>query len=142
MMTPNQIRLVQQSFEKVVPIKEQAAAMFYERLFAIDPPTRALFRGDMRSQGAKLMAAIAMVVRSLDRIETVLDDVRALAKRHIGYNVRDEHYATVGSALLWTLKKGLGADFTDEVRDAWAAAYGLLSAAMIAAAAEARSRAA
>ena len=135
-MTPRQIALVRESFAKVVPIKEQAAALFYERLFAIDPSTRPLFRGDMKSQGAKLMAAIAAVVKSLDRIDTMLDDLRTLARRHDGYGVRPEHYASVGAALLWTLEQGLGFGFTPEVRDAWAAAYGLLSSAMIAATSE------
>jgi nitric oxide dioxygenase len=85
----------------------------------------------MKSQGAKLMAAIAAVVKSLDRIETMLDDLRALARRHDRYGVQEAHYASVGAALLWTLEQGLGFDFTPEVRDAWATAYGLLSSAMI-----------
>jgi nitric oxide dioxygenase len=135
-MTPEQIALVRESFAKVVPIKEQAAALFYDRLFVIDPSTRPLFRGDMKSQGAKLMAAIGAVVKSLDRIETMLEDLRALARRHDRYGVREEHYASVGAALLWTLEQGLGSDFTPEVRDAWATAYGLLSGAMIAATSE------
>src|SRR5262249_2629232 len=106
-MTPQQVALVRQSFAKVVPIREQAAALFYDRLFAIDESTRPLFRGDMKSQGAKLMAAIGAVVKSLDRIETMLDDLRALARRHDGYGVREEHYASVGAALLGTLEQGL-----------------------------------
>ena len=135
-MTPEQITLVRESFAKVVPIGEQAAALFYDRLFAIDPSTRPLFRGDMKSQGAKLMAAIEAVVKSLDRIETMLDDLRALARRHDSYGVREEHYAAVGAALLWTLQQGLGLDFTPDVREAWETAYGLLSGAMIAASSE------
>jgi nitric oxide dioxygenase len=129
-MTPQQIALVQQSFAKVVPIREQAAALFYDRLFAIDPSTRRLFRGDMKTQGAKLMAAIAVVVKSLDRIDTMLDDLRVLARRHDRYGVEESHYASVGTALLWTLEQGLGADFTPGLR-AWAAAYRLLSETMI-----------
>ena len=132
-MTPQQVALVRQSFAQVVPIREQAAALFYDRLFVIDESTRPLFRGDMKSQGAKLMAAIGAIVKSLDRIETMLDDLRALARRHDRYGVREEHYASVGAVLLWTLEQGLGADFTPEVREAWATAYGLLSGAMIAA---------
>jgi nitric oxide dioxygenase len=87
----------------------------------------------MKSQGAKLMAAIGAVVKSLDCIETILGDLRALARRHDRYGVREEHYASVGAALLWTLEQRLGLDFTSDVREAWAAAYGLLSSAMIAA---------
>jgi len=135
-MTPDQIALVRQSFAKVLPIRDAAAALFYDRLFTLDPSTRPMFRGDLKSQGAKLMAAIGAVVRSLDRIDTMLPTIRDLARRHVGYGVRNEHYATVGSALLWTLEQGLGADFTPEVRDAWATAYGLLSTAMIEAASD------
>ena len=135
-MTPDQIALVRQSFAKVLPIRDAAAALFYDRLFALDPNTRPMFRGDLKSQGAKLMAAIGSVVRSLDHLDTMLPTIRDLARRHVGYGVRNEHYATVGSALLWTLEQGLGADFTPEVRDAWATAYGMLSAAMIEAASD------
>lgn len=129
-MTPRQILLVQQSFTKVAAIRETAAALFYDRLFAIDPSTRALFRGDLAAQGAKLMAALATVVQSLDRLDLVLDDIRSLARRHVGYGVRDAHYASVGAALLWTLEQGLGDDFTPDVREAWACAYDALSSTM------------
>jgi hemoglobin-like flavoprotein len=135
-MTPRQVALVQESFAKIIPIRAQAAALFYNRLFAIDPSTRPLFRGDMKSQGAKLMAVIGAVVKSLDRIDTILDDLRTLARRHHRYGVREEHYASVGAALLWTLEQGLGFDFTPDVREAWATAYDLLSGAMIAVSSE------
>jgi hemoglobin-like flavoprotein len=135
-MSPDQIALVRQSFSRVVPIKETAAALFYERLFTIDPSTRPLFRGDITAQGIKLMAAIAMVVRSLDHIEPMLEQIRSLARRHAHYGVRDTHYSSVGAALLWTLEQGLGDDFTDEVREAWAAAYHMLSSTMMEAASQ------
>ena len=133
-MTPQQIGLVQQSFAQVVTIREQAAALFYQRLFTVDPSTRAMFRGDLRAQGAKLMAAIATVVRSLTKLDTILDDIRALARRHVHYGVAEHHYASVGAALLWSLEQGLGSAFTPEVKKAWAAAYEILSGAMIEAA--------
>jgi hemoglobin-like flavoprotein len=136
-MTPRQTELVRRSFAKVVPIRAEAAALFYGRLFALDPGTRPLFRGDIAAQGVKLMAALATVVHALDRFDTVLDDVRALARRHVRYGVDERHYATVGAALLWTLEQGLGPDeFTPAVRDAWSTAYALLSGAMIEAARE------
>ncbi|HEY0522589.1 MAG TPA: globin family protein [Stellaceae bacterium] len=131
-MTPRQIELVRRSFAAVLPIRTEAASLFYDRLFATAPSVRPLFSGDMKVQGAKLMAAIAMVVDALDRLETVIEDVRELARRHVRYGVVESHYAVVGAALLWTLEQGLGKDaFTDEVKDAWAAAYAALSGAMI-----------
>jgi nitric oxide dioxygenase len=133
-MTPQQVTAVQASFAKVTPIAETAAALFYGRLFETAPETKALFKGDMAAQGKKLMGAIALVVNGLGRIETVAPTVRELAKRHVAYGVKPEHYATVGAALLWTLEKGLADDFTPEVRAAWTDAYGALSGMMIAAA--------
>ena len=136
-MTPDQATLVQDSFRLVVPIKDQAAALFYGRLFELDPGTRPLFAGtDMAEQGAKLMATLGFVVAGLKRPAEVVPAAQALAKRHIGYGVVEAHYATVGAALLWTLGQGLGEAFTPEVEAAWTAAYTLLAGVMIAAAAE------
>jgi hypothetical protein len=36
-MTPEQVALVQESFAKVAPIADQAAIMFYDRLFELAP---------------------------------------------------------------------------------------------------------
>lgn len=135
-MTPQQIQLVRDSFKLVLPIREQAAELFYGRLFAIAPETRSLFKGDIRTQGMKLMAALTMVVNSLDRLETVLDAVQTMARRHVHYGVTEAQYGTVGEALLWTLHQGLGDAFTAEVEEAWATAYGALAGVMIAAARE------
>jgi hemoglobin-like flavoprotein len=90
----------------------------------------------MDKQGMKLMTALAFVVHGLDRAETILPAVRELATRHVGYGVKDEHYATVGEALIETLATGLGADFTPAVREAWEAAFRSLASVMIEAAHE------
>jgi len=136
-MTPDQIRLVQESFRSVVPIRDAAAKIFYDRLFVLDPALRSLFsRSDMSKQGNKLMASLGFVVGGLHKAETILPDVRALARCHVGYGVRDSHYATVGKALIETLEAGLGDAFTPDVHDAWIAAYGLLASVMQQAAAE------
>lgn len=137
-MTPSQIDLVQQSFSKVAPIADTAAALFYGRLFEIAPEVKPLFRGDMAAQGKKLMATLAVVVGGLKDLPAILPAAEALARRHVDYGVTDAHYAPVGAALLWTLEQGLGDAFTPDVKDAWAEAYGLLSAVMIRAADEAR----
>jgi nitric oxide dioxygenase len=134
-MTPKQIILVQTSFEQVLPIAEQAAVLFYGRLFEMDPSLRPLFRGDMAEQGRKLMTTLKVVVNGLTRLEALVPAVEALGRRHAGYGIKDEHYNTVAAALLWTLEQGLGEAFTAEVRTAWVAAYTILSEVMIAAAA-------
>jgi len=133
-MTPQQVTVIQASFAKVAPIADTAASLFYGRLFETAPETKALFKGDMTVQGKKLMGAIALVVNGLGRIEAIAPTVHDLARRHVAYGVKPEHYATVGAALLWTLEKGLADDFTPEVRAAWTDAYGALSGMMIAAA--------
>lgn len=130
-MNPESIRLVQASFAQVAPIAEQAASLFYARLFELAPELRPLFRGDMAEQGRKLMAMLATVVGGLSRLDTLVPAARALAQRHVAYGAQPEHYAVVGTALLDTLAKGLGDDFTPEVRAAWIEAYGLLSGAML-----------
>ena len=136
-MNREQTRLVQESFEKVVPIADAAAALFYGRLFDLDPKLESLFKGDMVEQGRKLMQMIGVAVKSLDRLQQVLPAVCALGARHAGYGVREKDYDTVGRALIWTLKKGLGDDFTPEVEAAWAEVYAALAGVMKAAQAEA-----
>lgn len=133
-MTPQQISLVEESFRAVFPIREAAAAIFYRRLFALDPDLRRLFaQTDMNDQGRKLMASLAFVVGGLKNVETIVPAVEALARRHVGYGVTGGHYKTVGTALVETLDEGLGDAFTPHVRQAWIAAYALLSGAMLAA---------
>ncbi len=133
-MTPEQIVLVQESFKKIVPIKDIAAGMFYDRLFTLDPSLRSLFKGDMKEQGRKLMAMFATAVGGLTQLESIVPAVEALGQRHGKYGVQPSPYGTVAEALPWTLEQGLGEAFTDDVKEAWVATYGILSSTMIAAA--------
>ncbi|SMB78319.1 globin family protein [Deinococcus hopiensis] len=133
-LTPEDVRLVQTTFQQVRPHAEAAAGLFYDRLFALDPSLRPMFRGDMRTQGRHLMAALAFVTEGLSRPETILPAVRDLGRRHAGYGVQDGHYATVGGALLDTLAAFFGDAFTPEVREAWIRAYALLADEMMEAA--------
>ena len=114
----------------VAPISEQAAVLFYGRLFELDPNLRALFKSNLKDQGKKLMHMLGMVVHGLANLESLLPAVKNLGARHVDYGVEDSHYDTVGAALLWTLEQGLGKGFTPEVKDAWATAYGALAATM------------
>lgn len=135
-MTPQQKQRVQESWAHVVPIAEQAATLFYDRLFEVDPTIRKLFdRVSMSVQRAKLTAFLDGAVSSLDRLDDVLPKVEALGRRHAGYGVLDSHYDSVGAALLWTLKQGLGDAWDAETEEAWTAAYTVLSSTMRGAAA-------
>ena len=131
-----QIELVQSSFARVEPIADTAAALFYTRLFELDPSLRLMFKGNMAEQGKKLMTTLKVVVVGLTRLESLVPAVQALGRRHAGYRVADEHYDTVAEALLWTLQQGLGEYFTPDVAAAWSTAYGILADVMKAAAAE------
>src|SRR5262252_5128839 len=130
-MNPSQVKLVQESFAKVAPISEQAAVIFYDRLFEVAPAVKAMFPADMTEQRKKLMATLGAVVNGLSNIESILPAASALATRHVAYGAKADHYPLVGGALLWTLEKGLGEAWTPEVAAAWTAAYGTLSSYMI-----------
>ena len=129
-MTPQQVELVQTSFKKVVPIAATAADLFYNRLFEIAPETRAMFPKDLTEQKGKLMSMLGTAVTNLHKLDTILPAVKDLGQRHKGYGVTAAHYAPVGAALLWTLEKGLGRDFTPEVKAAWTETYTALAGVM------------
>jgi hemoglobin-like flavoprotein len=122
-MTPEQVKLVQDSFAKVVPIAGTAADLFYHRLFAIAPEVRSLFPNDLTEQKKKLMQMLATAVTNLHQVEKILPAVEDLGRRHVAYGVTDKHYEPVGAALLWTLEQGLGTDFTPPVKAAWTETY-------------------
>jgi hemoglobin-like flavoprotein len=130
-MNSTQVKLVQESFSKVVPISEAAAVIFYDRLFEVAPSVKAMFPDDMTQQRKKLMMMLAAVVNGLGNLQSILPAASALAKRHVNYGAKPEHYPVVGGALLWTLEKGLGEAWTSDVADAWTTAYGTLSGYMI-----------
>ena len=131
MLTDQQIQLVTDSWQKVVPISETAADLFYTRLFELDPSLQSLFSGDMKIQGERLMNMINIAVNALNRLEDVVPAIQAMGRRHKDYRVEPAHYDTVAQALLWTLGQGLGPAFTPEVKDAWTQVYGILANTMI-----------
>jgi len=136
-MTPEQVGLIKESWSKVLPISDKAAELFYGKLFELDPDIKTLFKGDMEEQGKKLMKMINTAVNGVDRLDEIAPAIQQLGARHIAYGVKDEHYDTVGAALLWTLGAGLGDDYTEDTKEAWATVYGVLADTMKAAAAEA-----
>ena len=135
-MTPQQIELVKKTWVMVVPISEQAAELFYGRLFELEPSYKAMFKNDMTEQGKKLMKTINLAVTALDDVEPLIPTLKQMGANHVTYGVKDRDYNVVGAALLWTLEQGLGDAFTDEVRNAWGAVYEVLASVMKAGAAE------
>jgi hemoglobin-like flavoprotein len=129
-MNTVQKTLVQTSFAQVQPIAETAAALFYRRLFELDPTLRPLFKGDLEEQGRKLMDMLRLAVKGLDRMEALLPALAMLGIRHASYGVKERDYETVGEALFWTLEQGLGPSLTPEIREAWTALYRLVADTM------------
>ena len=136
-MKPEQITMIKSSWEKVKPISEKAAELFYGKLFELDPQLKPLFKGDMKEQGRKLMAMITTAVNSLDKLDSIVPSVQDLGVRHVKYGVKDKDYDTVGTALIWTLQTGLGDAFTPALKDAWVTTYTVLASTMKTAAAKA-----
>lgn len=136
-MTPSQIALVQTTWAKVVPIAPTAAALFYGKLFELDPELKPLFKADIASQGEKLMKMIGVAVGGLENLGALVPAVEDMGRRHVGYGVEDKDYDTVATALLWTLEQGLGDAFTPDVKQAWTETYLTLAGVMKAAAAKA-----
>lgn len=129
-MDAQQIALVQKTFSQVEPIAQETGALFYNRLFEMDPQLRQLFRGDMKRQSLMLMTVIGLAVRGLDRPESIADSIKALGRRHAGYGVTGPDYNTFGAALIWALGQSMGDAFTPEVKAAWIEAYRVLADAM------------
>lgn len=129
-MEAKTIELVQGTYSKVAPIADDAAAIFYGKLFEKDPSLKPMFKGDMKDQGKKLMSMIGTAVNGLNNLEAIVPAVQNLGKGHLAYGVENKHYDTVGEALIETLDTGLGEDFTPEVKDAWVEVYTVLATTM------------
>lgn len=130
-MTPHEIRLIQESFRRILPRADQAVGLFYARLFELDPMLRPFASGRMADEGRKLIASLDRAIGSLDQLEAAMVILRDIGIRAAGRTATDAHFAAVGAALLWTLGKGLGPDFTPAVRDAWTNLYAAVAQAMI-----------
>jgi hemoglobin-like flavoprotein len=130
MPTMTQINLVQTTFAVVAPLADDVAALFYRRLFEIDPSLESMFPGDISGQRRKLMVMLTAAVKGLPRLDRLIPVLEDLGRRHAEYGVIESHYETVGEALLWTLEKGLGPEFTPDVKEAWTTVYGVLAATM------------
>jgi len=137
-MTPEQITLVQTSFERLGPDLPTLATRFYEELFARDPALRAMFTIPMAEQKVKFTEKLTEIVWSMPRLDELLGHTRALGARHVGYGVRATDYRVLGDALLTALAAVLGDSFDDATREAWALAYNLVAETMLEGAASAR----
>ena len=129
-MTPRQIELVETSFQRIAAEADKAADIFYERLFAVSPDVRALFSPDLAEQKKKLMQTMEVAVVNIRHLDSVTPALKEMGRRHVGYGVTVPQYALVGGALIWTLNRMLGPDFTPEMRAAWTELYTTLATVM------------
>lgn len=123
MLTEKQIKLVQDSYVEVAKISDTASELFYSKLFELRPDLRSLFKNDIEKQRKMLMQTLTVAVHSLNELDKLIPVLQDLGRRHTTYRVKDEHYDTVGEALIWTLGQGLGKTFTNEVKEAWTSVY-------------------
>lgn len=131
-MTAEQIQLVKQTWKTFRGINPATVGdLFYSKLFADNPSLRKMFPVNMQQQYQKLIDMLNAVVIRLDRLDEITEEIAAMAQRHVEYGVRPAHYKLVGNALLWTLQKGLGNDWTLEVKNAWLTCYTILADTMI-----------
>ena len=135
-MTPQQVHLIRKSFAELARHDHVAALVFYRRLFELDPGLRPLFKNDIEEQSRKLLDMLGVLIAMLERPVGLELELKAMGARHLGYGVRDEHYASVGQALLDMLAEVLETRFTPEVREAWTQLYGAVEAVMKLGAAE------
>jgi hemoglobin-like flavoprotein len=130
-MKTQQVQLVKETWGYVIAKSDEAGELFYTRLFEVAPGVKHLFKGEMKEQSRKLMSMVTYVVTKLDKLDTIVDEIKSLAQRHNKYGAQPEHYAVVGQCLLFTLKTGLGARWNAETEEAWTAVYHVLADAMI-----------
>ncbi len=129
-MNQSTIHNVQSTFALIAPIADNAATLFYSRLFELDPSLKPMFTGDMAEQRKKLMQILTVAVNSLTKLETIVPAVQELGRRHVKYGVRPQHYNTVAEAILWMLGQTLGSKFTPEIKQSWTEVYTVLADTM------------
>lgn len=132
-MKPEHIKLVKRSWKILMAIDPKIIGdAFYSKLFTDNPGIRKLFPTDMNQQYVKLVDMLSSIIMNLDHHSgIILPEIAEMSKRHTGYGVKPAHYALVGTALLWTLKQGLGTDWNQDIEDAWNNCYRTLAETMI-----------
>jgi hemoglobin-like flavoprotein len=135
-MSPHHVAIVHLTSERLRPLGGLIGELFCRRMLDLDPTLRGLFQRDLKRQGRRLMQVVGLALSELTRLDDLAPLVRDLGRRQARQGVEDRHYATFGSALLWTLEHVLRADFTLEVRAAWTETYLTISTLMMEGAAD------
>jgi hemoglobin-like flavoprotein len=125
------VPLLRSSFDLVVERSPQLTTRFYEILFARYPQVKPLFgRNTTTHQAQMLTSALCAVIEHLEDAPWLTETLGAMGKKHIDYGVTDEMYDYVGASLLAALAEAAGPDWTPELQEAWATAYGAIAGLM------------
>ncbi len=116
--------------------RDRTGALFYDTLFAAEPQLRSMFPTDISDQGRKLATTIAVAIDGSDDWSRLAPVLETLARRHLSYGVKPDHYGMVGAALIETLRR-VGANASQV--GAWKRVYASISSHMITAAYGSRS---
>lgn len=130
-LTATELTQLRASYAQIAAQSERAAALFYQRLFVLNPSLKSLFHGDMREQGRKLISTLGLISSAADRLDELVPSIRQLGIRHATYRVKDVHYATVGTALLEMVQQMMAETYHPSVGEIWGRVYAFLSAQMI-----------
>jgi hemoglobin-like flavoprotein len=129
-MDSREITLVQNSFRRILPSADRTAALFFARLFEIDPALRHQLTGDHSTAGRKLMQALSLAINGLHCPAMLSPLVRRIGMRGAGALLGNGRPEAVGAALLWALEKSSGQPFPLETRNAWNRAYWFLAGSL------------
>ncbi|MES2776418.1 MAG: globin domain-containing protein [Bacteroidota bacterium] len=131
-MTTEQIKLVKRTWRVFMHVSPATLGeLFYSKLFSDNPSLRKIFPGNKLQQYQKSIDTLNAIVMRLDKPDELTEEVAAMARRHLHHGARLVHYKLAGSALLWTLQKGLGEDWNDDVQHAWTACFTVLANTMM-----------
>lgn len=121
-MTADEILLLKASLQKMGPQLERAAGTFTERLFQLNPAL-----GDIATRGRELLEMMGAAVQNIGRLERLAPSARQFGRRHASSHIQQRDYDAMGEAFLWSLGRGLGKDFTEEMETAWGKIYWLIA---------------
>ena len=118
-LSEKQKHLIRATFVQIEPALDLVAALYFLKLFDLDPSLRGVFTGAAKDRTRKFTAAMKLVVISLDRQDELEPTLKLIGVQSRQYGVRDGQYATLAEAMIWTLDQSLEGAFTKEARGAW-----------------------
>ena len=107
---------------------------FYKNMFANNPEVKPLFNMDKQASGEQpkaLAMTILAAAQNIDNLPAILPVVKKIGEVHCNKEIQAEHYPIVGKHLLGAIKEVLADEATEDIINAWAKAYEVLSEVFI-----------